>query len=677
MRNLYLSFILLFSVFSGIAQQVVSLGGQTLNMSLDTNDISLRSTPTTVQLPWIISAPNVKKDVEALQVEIYDTIAKKWNAVGSPLLPTRTEGDPVSDGGYYYSSMGPSKINGKGNKLFVAYGERIYWPSKPGVPSHYTNQIIIKKLDTDWVSTDSFEIASVSGSGLQAFEIAPDQSGHLLYTQSNKLYYRKLSSAGKRGNEIQVSTENIFNAKISFDATGTPIILYTSLVGTEYTAIALKWNGTAWATMNQKQVPYMNGDNTSPIAFDKDGQPLVITGNNTGGFFLAKLVNNAWVTIGPAITLPTSKYYMLAERNFTITVDRKGTPYVAYRYFPSYISDPSMFFDSGQILKLVDNNWIYFASLAQSSGSGNNMNVIDLLSNKFDNTIYSLETSTLSSSGDLKAYKQSDNISMPSLILSSISSKKRNDPAFQFYATTNSSSPIFYGSNNYSLILISNGNTATINANPDTKDSTKLYASVGSNRNYYYAYTDQQIVIFPSGTTLAKIASMVPGEGSVGEEIIITGQSFTGATSVEFSSQTSVVRLANEESVLFTVIDDNTIKATVPEGAVTGRIKVTTPKGIVYSSEVFTVEKTTGIEDQPLDRVESISISPNPCTNVLRLRGNTENITSYTILDSFGGIVMTANKTIDIISIESLQTGVYFLKITSAKNVSTFKFIKE
>ena len=80
-------------------------------------------------------------------------------------------------------------------------------------------------------------------------------------------------------------------------------------------------------------------------------------------------------------------------------------------------------------------------------------------------------------------------------------------------------------------------------------------------------------------TVKPKITSFSPTSGSVGAAVTITGYNFTGATSVNF----------NGTAATFTVVSDTTITTTVPSGATSGPISVTTPSGSGASSTSFTV----------------------------------------------------------------------------------------
>ena len=69
------------------------------------------------------------------------------------------------------------------------------------------------------------------------------------------------------------------------------------------------------------------------------------------------------------------------------------------------------------------------------------------------------------------------------------------------------------------------------------------------------------------------------GAGSVGQRFGLLGQGFTGTTSVSL----------NGTSASFTIKSDTLIVATVPAGATTGYVTVTTPSGTLTSNVQFHV----------------------------------------------------------------------------------------
>jgi uncharacterized repeat protein (TIGR03803 family) len=96
-------------------------------------------------------------------------------------------------------------------------------------------------------------------------------------------------------------------------------------------------------------------------------------------------------------------------------------------------------------------------------------------------------------------------------------------------------------------------------------------AAGGSVHNYGVVYS------FSIG--LGPFVTFVRDSGKVGWRAEILGQGFTGTTAVSF----------NGTSAAFNVISDTYLTATVPDGATTGPVTVTTPKGVLKSNVPFRV----------------------------------------------------------------------------------------
>jgi hypothetical protein len=78
---------------------------------------------------------------------------------------------------------------------------------------------------------------------------------------------------------------------------------------------------------------------------------------------------------------------------------------------------------------------------------------------------------------------------------------------------------------------------------------------------------------------IPQITSFAPISGPVGTKVVITGAGFTGTTKVTFGAT----------ATSFTVNGNTQVTATVPTGAVTGKISITTAGGTATSATVFTV----------------------------------------------------------------------------------------
>ncbi|MCI0690403.1 DNRLRE domain-containing protein [candidate division KSB1 bacterium] len=116
------------------------------------------------------------------------------------------------------------------------------------------------------------------------------------------------------------------------------------------------------------------------------------------------------------------------------------------------------------------------------------------------------------------------------------------------------------------------------------------------------------------------IASFSPISGPTGTEVTITGNDFTGATSVNFN---------RTPASTFTIDSPTQIRATVPSVATTGKISVTTPGGTATSASDFTVTITLSPTDDA--RVNSANPSTNyGSSSTLRLRkSSSTTINSY------------------------------------------------
>jgi uncharacterized protein (TIGR03437 family) len=73
----------------------------------------------------------------------------------------------------------------------------------------------------------------------------------------------------------------------------------------------------------------------------------------------------------------------------------------------------------------------------------------------------------------------------------------------------------------------------------------------------------------------------LPTIGKVGTQVTILGTNLTGSTSVTF----------NGTAAAFVVTSSSAITTTVPTGATTGKVEVTTPGGTLSSNVSFRVRK--------------------------------------------------------------------------------------
>ena len=109
-----------------------------------------------------------------------------------------------------------------------------------------------------------------------------------------------------------------------------------------------------------------------------------------------------------------------------------------------------------------------------------------------------------------------------------------------------------------------------------------------------------------------RIDSFSPSSGLVGTVVTLTGVNFTGATKVE---------LAGQSLDGFTVTATNKLTVTLPDGAVSGKFRVTTPGGVDESTDNFAVVG-------PSPTISSFTPTAGPAGSTVTISG--ANLTTVT-----------------------------------------------
>src|SRR5436309_520676 len=123
------------------------------------------------------------------------------------------------------------------------------------------------------------------------------------------------------------------------------------------------------------------------------------------------------------------------------------------------------------------------------------------------------------------------------------------------------------------------------------------------------------------------ITSFTPTTGPTGTSVTISGTNFTGATAIRF----------NGVSASFTVSSATVIQATVPAGATTGPLTVTTPGGTATSASSFTVSipsATLAWDPSTLSVLAGYNVYRSELSGVYGARLNGALLTSATFTDS-------------------------------------------
>jgi len=173
------------------------------------------------------------------------------------------------------------------------------------------------------------------------------------------------------------------------------------------------------------------------------------------------------------------------------------------------------------------------------------------------------------------------------------------------------------------------------------------------------------------GTTVDNIS---PPSGAVGDTVTISGTLFTGATNVTFGG----VQAA------FTVVDDTRITATVPVGAVTGVIQVTTPTGgTATGPEFFTV---TGTASPPTPTAPVITAAAavttggtittfdrGPVGIPVNLTGTGFTGTSAVTFGGVPALSFTINSDTSLTAVIPAPTGQRFIQVTTPTGPSNLQ----
>jgi uncharacterized repeat protein (TIGR03803 family) len=138
------------------------------------------------------------------------------------------------------------------------------------------------------------------------------------------------------------------------------------------------------------------------------------------------------------------------------------------------------------------------------------------------------------------------------------------------YGTANTIFQITAGNEFYSLYTFCGCTSPLLQATDGTFYGTTMGGGTSNNGT-----------IYSFSTGLGPLVETVPTAAKVGAHIIILGNNLAGSTAVSF----------NGVAAAFTVVSNSEITATVPTGATTGTISVTTSTSALNSNPAFQILK--------------------------------------------------------------------------------------
>ena len=191
-----------------------------------------------------------------------------------------------------------------------------------------------------------------------------------------------------------------------------------------------------------------------------------------------------------------------------------------------------------------------------------------------------------------------------------------------FYGTTSLGGTSY---NDGTVFKITSGGTLTtlhsFCVEPNCTDGANPYAGLmqATNGNFYgttYAGgTYNEGTVFSLSVGLTQFVELEPTSGSPGAPVTILGTNLTGSTSVTF----------NGTLATFTVVSPSEITTTVPAGATTGTVWVTTPSGVLSSNVPFQVTYALTVSisgDGAVTSTDGLINCPGTCSN--SYPGNTQ-----------------------------------------------------
>lgn len=155
------------------------------------------------------------------------------------------------------------------------------------------------------------------------------------------------------------------------------------------------------------------------------------------------------------------------------------------------------------------------------------------------------------------------------------------------------------------------------------------------------------------------IASFAPANGPSGTRVTVTGSFFKDASAVTFDGRPASF-----------LVFGNQIFATVPDGAASGLIRVTTPSGTAVSSGTFTVTSST------IPKITSFTPTNGPAGTVITIQGeNLFDVTSVRVGGVDAAFNLAANPNITVTVPVNAVTGVLTIVAAGGTASSAVPFV--
>lgn len=221
------------------------------------------------------------------------------------------------------------------------------------------------------------------------------------------------------------------------------------------------------------------------------------------------------------------------------------------------------------------------------------------------------------------------------------------------------------------VVTFYNNKTATVTASTATSITTTVPAGTTTGKisvtvNCMTAISGSDFTI--GAALLPAITSVAPSSGTIGSIVTITGTNFSAtpaSNTVKFNGEAATVNASTT----------TTITTTVPVGATTGKITVTTSGGTATSATDFTINliNTTGIEFNDY----GLKVYPNPFIDNLFIELPFGGKSEINIIDALGRSVKQYSISENsVLKLNDLSNGVYVISINRGAQHFYFRLIK-
>lgn len=524
--------------------------------------------------------------------------------------------------------------------LYADFGET----TDPSFSAIYSRPTVKKFDGTNWVNVG---LPRFSSGWARYPSLAIDKNGTpwVLYLDGNtvgeKATVKKFNgtiweTVGTEG----FSASGSHYTSIAIDQNGIPYVAYSEW-GNGYKVTVKKFDGTNWVTVGTEGFS-ANGTTGNALAIDNSGVLYIVFQDaSTNKGTVMKFTGTQWILVGGSVPSDDT------INDPTITIDSENRIYIAY-----HISFSQNCTGGVSVKSFENNTWnTVIGSSCISSGSAQHP-AIDLDVNGIPYVAYVDNSNGISQKATVSKFIKGNQ----TIAFNSTANRLMTDPlTFTLNATSNSSLPISYSSNNPDVATVS-ANVVTVKG----EGSVTITASQNGNTIYNAATSvDQLLTISKANQTIS--FSSFPASSTF--DLIATASS---GLPVTFSNSNPDVA----------VIQGNTVTV-LASG--TSQITASQPGDNRYKAAPDVTQTLVAVIAGPETESVSFKIYPNPASEYLRITVTETDITKSIIVYQMNGKIVDRLDFSDLeinLAIAHYSPGIYQIRVISGNTNSIHRFVK-